>query len=276
MLSLHLTNILYFQKMMRYKYLIFLIVCLFVHYNTIAQQNYRSLCDSCFHLLEKQDTLSFKKIVPQIFDLYAKEYDPYYVVTETLEDIRKVDQSLRLLYLESQKKRGVDDELTRWLHKYMRETDSKNAIYAKYLLQNYGWLTTDEISEDANEGLFLIVQHCEDVEVQSLCLTLLAEKLKDYPNERWHYAFLVDRFAMNSGREQTYGTQKIIKNRFPYPIPLLFPEKVDSLRKEMGLGSLWEELNDEYGGDWSLEKYQLKRDELKEVFQNYIKQRTQK
>lgn len=87
---------------------------------------------------------------------------------------------------------------------------------------------------------------------------------------------MVDRFAMNSGREQTYGTQKIIKKGFPYPIPLLFPEKVDSLRKEMELGSLWEELNDEYGGDWSLEKYQLKKDELKEVFQNYIRQRTQK
>lgn len=136
--------------MMRYKYLVFLIVCLFVHYNTMAQQDYRSLCDSCFHLLEKQDTLSFKKIVPQIFDLYVKENDPYFVVTETLEDIRKVDQSLRLLYLESQKNRGVDDELTMWLHKYMRETDSKNAIYAKYLLQNYGWLTTDEISEIAD------------------------------------------------------------------------------------------------------------------------------
>jgi len=50
----------------------------------------------------------------------------------------------------------------------------------------------------------------------------------------------------------------------------MFPEKVDSLREEMGLGSLWQGLNEEYGSDWSLEKYLSSEKEVKKVFQDYI------
>ena len=252
------------------KYLILLIICLCASHKMTAQQNYRSLCDSCYKLLENKDITTFKRIIPNLYNSFAKENDPYYIISEELENKHQEDQSLRLLYMDAQKNRGTNDKLTKILHQLMKDTDKENAIYAKSVLQKYGWLTTDEVSEKANEGLFLIIQHCEDTEVQALCLSLLKEKLKDYPNERWHYAFLVDRFAMNQGREQTYGTQKIVKKGFPYPVPLMYPEKIDSLREEMGLGSLWQELNEEYGSDWSLEKYLSKEKEVKKVFQDYI------
>ena len=117
--------------------------------------------------------------------------------------------------------------------------DKKNTVYAKSILLKYGWLTTDEISSEANEGLFIIVQHCADTEVQSLCLLLIDKILADHPEERWHYAFLTDRFAMNQGADQIYGTQKIIQEGYPYPIPLKYPTKVDSLRTTVGLPPFW-------------------------------------
>lgn len=252
------------------KYLIFFVCVLSASYNAKAQQNYQSLRDSCYLLLEKKDITTFEKVVPKLFDAFALENDPYYMISEELENKHQEDQSIRLLYMDAQKNRGISDKLTKTLQQLMKQIDGKNAAYAKSVLLKYGWLTTDEVSEKANEALFLIIQHCEDTEVQALCLSLLKDKLQDYPNERWHYAFLVDRFAMNQNREQTYGTQKIIKKGVPYPIPLQCPEKVDSLRKEMGLDSLWKELNDEFDCDWSLEKYLLKEKEVKDIFQNYI------
>lgn len=240
-----------------------------LHTTEAFGQSFQSLADSCYVHLEKQDSISFSKMLPQLYETYLRENDAYYPVSQELERLQMEDQSIRLLYLNVQKKQQSHANLIGKIRAYMDEIDERNSRYALSILKEYGWLTTDEVSEKANEGLFLIVQHCKDEETQSLCLRLLEEKLKDYPAERWHYAFLTDRFAMNQGREQTYGTQKIVKKGVPYVIPLKYPEKVDSLRAEMGLESLWEELNEEYGCDWSLEKYFGELEKIREIYREY-------
>ena len=101
-------------------------------------------------------------------------------------------------------------------------------------------------------------------------MLLIDKKLAEHPEERWHYAFLTDRFAMNQGADQIYGTQKIIQEGYPYPIPLKYPIKVDSLRATVGLPPFWTELNEEYNSDWSLEKYLLEEKNLRKRYENYI------
>lgn len=245
-------------------------VFLLVSPKMVAQENYQTLVENCYRSLELQDSISFVEAYPKLWEAYLRENDSYYHINKELEKRYKLDQSLRLLYMDSRRKRGNNDDLTRKLRTFIDEMDKKNAVYAKSILLKHGWLTTDEISSEANEGLFIIVQHCADTEVQSLCLLLIDKILAEHPEERWHYAFLTDRFAMNQGADQIYGTQKIIQEGYPYPIPLKYPIKVDSLRATVGLPPFWTELNEEYNSDWSLEKYLLEEMNLRKRYENYI------
>lgn len=232
-------------------------------------QNYVTLIDRCVTCLEEQDTIAFNALYPSIYDAYAEEYNEFYSISKELEQIRLAVQSLRLFYLEVLKKRGTNDSLSVRVRNYVDDMDRKNAVRAEAILNEYGWLTTDKVSENANEGLFLMVQHCNNITLQSSCLSALEKLLDEYPSEKYHYAFLTDRFAMNQGKEQIYGTQKIVKNGFPYIIPLKYPDKVEELRLKMGLPSLWEELSDEYGGTWNLDFYYDHLTDIKTVYKHY-------
>lgn len=72
----------------------------------------------------------------------------------------------------------------------------------------------------------------------------------------WQYAFLTDRCLMNQAQKQIYGTQRITKDGIDYLVPLQDIDKVDSLRKEMGLEPLNEYMNDcGLKNGWSKEFY---------------------
>jgi hypothetical protein len=75
---------------------------------------------------------------------------------------------------------------------------------------------------------------------------------------------------MNLGKKQTYGTQKIVVDGMPYPVPIENVDGLDTRRSEMGLETLWDELNDEYGSDWSLTKYKERVGKIEEVYHNYL------
>lgn len=239
-------------------------------YSQKKELGYQSIADSCYVYLEKQDSVSFINTISQLYEAYLKENDTYYQISQELERILLEDQSIRLLYLDARKNKM---EFVECIRTYMNEMDKRNALYVLSVLKEHGWLTTDEVSERANEALFLIVQHCNDEGLQTLCLDMLKEKLVDYPAEKWHYAFLTDRFAMNQGKKQLYGTQKIVRKGIPYLVPLKYPEKVDSLRTEMGLSPLWDELNEEYDSDWNLERYFQNLPLIKQIYNEYCSKR---
>lgn len=250
------------------KVLLFLMMIVLGH--TIYAQKYQQLIDSCLICLERQDTMGLQALYPRIYTSYEEMNDEYYSISKELEEIKLSDQGLRLLYMEIRKRKGTSDSLSLKVRSYMDAMNRSHAKRAEEILNEWGWLTTDKVSEDANEGLFLMVQHCNDTVVQSLCLSMLKQLLDNHPAEKWHYAFLTDRFAMNRGDEQIYGTQKIVKDGFPYIVPLQYPDKVEDLRKEMGLPSLWEELSDEYGGKWNLDFYMNRLPNIKKVYKAYV------
>ncbi len=71
------------------------------------------------------------------------------------------------------------------------------------------------------------------------CLLLLQDAIKQGEAESWCMAYLQDRVLTLSGKPQIYGTQHDIdENGIAYPLPIEEPEKVEKLRKEVGLESL--------------------------------------
>ena len=191
-----------------------------------------------------------------------------YEIRNELNDIRSKDQSIRILLMDAMKKYGREDKRTLDIRKIMREIDLKNGLRVQQIIDAYGWLGIDDIGEDANETLFLCIQHINELTVQTKYLPLLREAVKQGNAKGWHYAFLTDRILMNQGKPQVYGTQTITSNNKVFIVPLENPDKVDELRKEIGLAPLNNYMQD-FGSEWSLDSYKKNLPEIRTVFQRW-------
>ncbi|WP_352423495.1 DUF6624 domain-containing protein [Proteiniphilum sp.] len=187
-----------------------------------------------------------------------------------LKEIQNRDQGIRLLYLNIE-----NDSLKTAIHEYMKTVVDKDCSEEVCsILDKYGWLGVDEISSEANETLFLGIQHVDDLKVQEKYLPMLKEAVNSGKAEGWHFAFLTDRILMNQGKKQIYGTQKIISKdpAKSFIVPLEYPDKVDILRNELGLSSLTEELADE-GIHWNLGEYNANLSKTEELYREYCEKR---
>lgn len=172
-------------------------------------------------------------------------------VRSELKEIQRKDQGIRLLYINTK-----NDSLKTAIHDYMKAVDKNCAEKICSILDKYGWSGSGEIGSEANETLFLGIQHVDDLMVQEKYLPMLKDAVQSGKAEGWHLAFLTDRILMNQGKKQRYGTQKIVSNdpTKTYIIPLEYPDNIDDLRKELGLPPLSEDLAEE-GIHWDLDEY---------------------
>jgi len=201
----------------------------------VKAQSLSHLLDSCYQFLEKGDVASFNDNYVKILDAYEAEYNPeYYRLGKELAQMRVKDQSIRLLLLDAQKR----DKPVSKIREIMKAIDRVNAHRVMEIIDQYGWLSPDDIGYEANEALFLCVQHAEDSIIQNKCLPILEEAVKEGNAEGWQYAFLTDRSLMNQGETQIYGTQRILRDGVYYLVPIQDIDRVDSLREALGL-SLW-------------------------------------
>ena len=229
-------------------------------------QTLQSLKDSCYHYLAIQDIASFNATYIQLPDALEKEMNPeVYSLVKELKQMRNEDQGIRLLLIDASKRYGDRDKRTVEIRQMMKRIDSKNALRVQQIIDLYGWLGSDELGEDANETLFLCIQHADDLIIQTKYLPILKKALEEGNADGWQYAFLTDRIKMNRGEKQVYGTQTLRMNGKQFPVPIENPDKVDTLRKEIGLEPMKEYMEDT-GFDWSLENY---RKELPEMEKSY-------
>lgn len=159
----------------------------------------------------------------------------------------------------------------------MKAIDRVNAHRVMEIIDQYGWLSPDDIGYEANEALFLCVQHAEDSIIQNKCLPILEEAVKEGNAEGWQYAFLTDRCLMNQGETQIYGTQRILRDGVYYLVPIQDIDRVDSLREALGLEPLEEYMEDsglEVG--WSKDYYKNNIGLHESVFDSWYKKRTAK
>ncbi|KFC33554.1 hypothetical protein HZQ67_00990 [Elizabethkingia anophelis] len=188
-----------------------------------------------------------------------------------LLDVQSKDQSIRLIYQELKKTYTDDSDLVKSASEKMKKIDLESVDIVAKIIDKYGWLGKDKIGKEANETLFLGIQHIDDLVVQSKYLTAIKDAVKKGNAEPWHLAFLTDRILMNQGKKQIYGTQKIItKNpETSYIIPLENPEKVDELRKEIGLDPLNDDLQED-GLSWNLEDYKKDLPRIEKLYKERV------
>jgi hypothetical protein len=239
----------------------------------VYSQNLSDLKDSCYYYLENHDTVSFNRTYIKLYDEADKESDPEkYLIKRKLENIHKKDQGIRVLLMDARKKYGKDDKRTQSIDKIMISIDKQDAVYVKHIIDTYGWLSSDDIGEDANETLFLCIQHVNDLEVQTKYLPILKKAVEDGNAKGWQYAFLTDRILMNEGKKQIYGTQTLMRDKKKYyVVPLKYPAKVDMLRKEMGLGTLNEYMKSFGDGNkWSIDLYRKELPQIERAYQYWL------
>lgn len=188
-----------------------------------------------------------------------------------LLDVQNKDQSIRLIYQELKKTYTDDSDLVKSASEKMKKIDLESVDIVTKIINKYGWLGKDKIGKEANETLFLGIQHIDDLVVQSKYLPAIKDAVKKGNAEPWHLAFLTDRILMNQGKKQIYGTQKIItKNpETSYIIPLENPEKVDELRKEIGLDPLNDDLQED-GLSWNLEDYKKDLPRIEKLYKERV------
>jgi len=195
-------------------------------------------------------------------------------VRKELIKVRDKDQSIRLIVLDV-RKNSNDSLLIKKVNKKMKLIDNESAIIVSKIIDKYGWLGNDKIGTEANQTLFLGIQHIDDTIVQNKYLPVLKEAVKNGDAEPWHFAFLTDRILMNQGEKQIYGTQTIISKdpKLSYVVPLQNPEKVDELRKEIGLDPLNDYLQEE-GLSWNFEDYKNDLPRIERLYkERYEKQK---
>ncbi|MCT3671833.1 hypothetical protein HZQ94_01355 [Elizabethkingia anophelis] len=224
------------------------------------------LTDKSFSALHHME--GWKKFTNQI---KAKKSKYNNDIRLKLLDVQSKDQSIRLIYQELKKTYTDDSDLVKSASEKMKKIDLESVDIVTKIIDKYGWLGKDKIGKEANETLFLGIQHIDDLVVQSKYLPAIKDAVKKGNAEPWHLAFLTDRILMNQGKKQIYGTQKIItKNpETSYIIPLENPEKVDELRKEIGLDPLNDDLQED-GLSWNLEDYKKDLPRIEKLYKERV------
>lgn len=122
----------------------------------------------------------------------------------------------------------------------MEAIDQQNQHLLASLLQN-GF--PKGLSPQSYKTIWLIVDHA-DLKLQTLYLPLMQEAVTKGLISASNYATLTDRIRMKEGKPQIYGTQSytvtIDAQQITYIWPVEEPERLNDLRKEIGVGSIEE------------------------------------
>lgn len=206
------------------------------------------------------------KIVEQRIKFRLSQYNN--PIRLELKRIQSQDQGVRLLYLYVEKEKAANTKLVAQTKEKMKSIDEESAGAIQKIVDEYGWLGADIVGNQANETLFLGIQHVDDLVVQEKYLPLLQQAVNERKAEPWQLAFLTDRMLMNQGKKQRYGTQLILSNKEygPYIVPLEDPDQVDELRRKVGLEPLGEYVQEE-GIEWDIEAYKKELPMIERLYQ---------
>lgn len=138
-----------------------------------------------------------------------------------------------------------------WQEEWKNYKDSVFTVHqsqAERIFNKYGFPGFDKVGKDGSNNFWLIVQHCDKFPVfQQKVLKAMKREVKKGNASPNNYAYLFDRVEVNAGRRQLFGTQLTYEvNTTGRAIPkigLIDSANVDKRRKEYGLGSLKDYLN---------------------------------
>ncbi|WP_344976210.1 DUF6624 domain-containing protein [Compostibacter hankyongensis] len=127
-------------------------------------------------------------------------------------------------------------ELESRIWKLQSEIDSSNLIFIEHVFRQYGYPGKSLVGSPSNESAWYVIQHSDKIE-KYIDLIYEAGQKKELPFRL--VAMMEDRYLVNQGKEQVYGTQvtcRLLKNGknecFVWPIK--DAEKVNERRKKAG------------------------------------------
>jgi len=176
-------------------------------------------------------------------------------IAAVLDSVHALDQNGRGELEEVRAKFGNQSGELEQLWKRINRQDSVDEVIVSGILDQYGWLSPDEVGDSASMALFLVVQH-SDLPMQEKYLPMLRDAVEKGRAEGEYLAYLEDRIAVDTGGEQTYGTQMgMVPQTGEYFIrPIKDPEHVDERRASVGLMPLnW--YVGIFGLTWNVEQY---------------------
>ena len=203
-----------------------------------------------------------------IVNVAKKETNSQLIEAEKiLEKILITDQEVRKKYIDAESKHGRDSKVAKFVLEEMKNLDAINTDKVSKILDKHGWLGDQDISDQASLGLFLVIQHAKSsVQLKYLPMMKKAAKVG-----KLKYALLVtleDRVSLFSNKEdQLYGTQMFQDdgaNKLTIA-PLKNPDRVDIIRKKVGLPPLKEYLKN-FDLEWDIEAYKKSLPELRKRF----------
>lgn len=165
------------------------------------------------------------------------------------------DQNIRNQYVSAQKEYGRQSKIVDSLGEIMIVKDSINLIKVTGILDKYGWVGSDKVGGQANQTLFLVIQH-SDLSTQQKYLPMMREAVKNKNASGSSLALLEDRVALREGKHQIYGSQIGYDNETnkSYVLPLQDPDHVDERRASVGLSPLAEYVK-RWDIIWDVEAY---------------------
>lgn len=174
------------------------------------------------------------------------------------------DQSIRQQYISAQKKFGHKSKQVDSLRVIMIDKDSINLIKITEILDKYGWVGADKVGGQANQTLFLVIQH-SDLKTQQKYLPMMREAVKIGNANGSALALLEDRVALGEGKRQIYGSQIGYDNETnkSFVLPLEDPDNIDKRRVEVGLG-LFADYVKRWDIIWNIEEYKKQLLEIEE------------
>lgn len=193
-----------------------------------------------------------------------------------LDEILRLDQTYRRLFdngitaekkSEILKKLNIDEkEFQKKQWQLVVDIDSLNMQKIEKIISQYGYPGKSLVGEPTNQSAWYVIQHSNKIE-KYLPIIKNAGKQKEIPLTL--AAMMEDRFLMNSGKEQIYGTQgageffinKDGKEDFVNFIwPIKNEKNVNKLRKETGFKNTIEENAKElFGKDFVYKPFSLKK-----------------
>ncbi len=169
----------------------------------------------------------------------------------TSQDYTSLKKELTHIYKLDQKYRIVLDSLVRkaglkWDHPEIQKIipeavkqDSLNLSRVLFILDSCGWIGVRQIGAEANQALFVVIQHADSsILIKYFPLLAKSYELGETPGK--YYALMMDRILIDRGQKQLYGTQMQPEKKEGKFIPFPIEDKpgVNQRRKKVGLKPL--------------------------------------
>ncbi len=150
-------------------------------------------------------------------------------LSKRLDSLRVEDQKWRKMFAQ-------DSSQKAYAKRMFNLTDSLNLIEAKSIFKEFGLPTISMVGEISCHNFYLLVLHAdEEPEFQRQVLKQMKSSIKSNDCARKDYAYLTDRYRLNNGRKQIYGTQiELNESKTAYqPKRLKNPKRVNKRRQAM-------------------------------------------